>query len=103
MSGAGGYSPVPVLYSERLLGLRDDCEIGGCRQEEGSTGWLLSYLDDDRWYVEFECPIHGRGGAWRPEWQPLIDEVVNLKTEAGFDTPAALQALRERSQGEGRP
>lgn len=83
-----------VLYCEKLLGLRDDCNIPYCRQWESSTGWLLYNVEAESWLVGFRCPEHGHSGAWRPEWQPLIDEAVEDKVREGFDVAAALRALR---------
>jgi hypothetical protein len=88
-------SSARLLYCEKLLGLRRDCQIGGCREWENSTGWLLHYSVGRSWYVELECPVHGRGGTWRPEWQPLIEEVLEIKAKEGFDIAGELQALRE--------
>lgn len=84
-----------LLYSEKLLGLRDDCNIPYCRQWESSTGWLSYNVEVELWFIEFECPSHGRGGTWKPEWQPLIDEVIGIKVREGVDVSGALQALRE--------
>jgi hypothetical protein len=84
-----------VLYCERLLGLQSDCNIPYCPERESSTGWLLYNADAGRWYVGFRCPDHGKSGAWRPEWQPLIDEAIGIKTREGFDVAAALRALRD--------
>lgn len=87
-----------LLYCEKLLGLRADCNIPYCREWESSTGWLLYNVETEGWFIEFNCPHHGRGGTWRPEWQPLIDEVIEIKVQAGLDLASALQALR----GEGK-
>lgn len=96
MSSTNSYGRcAPVLYSDKLLGLRDDCNIPDCREWERSTGWLLYDPGTEGWFIGFECPAHGRGGAWSPEWQPLIDEVIAIKTREGFDIAAALQALRD--------
>jgi hypothetical protein len=68
-----------TLYSEQLLGLRSECPL--CGGLENSTGWLLQREDDGcRWYVDLKCTDCGsRGGTWRREWAPLIEEV--LETE----------------------
>ena|ERR1051325_11093924 len=92
-----------VLYCERLLGLRDDCNIPYCRQRESSTGWLLYNVEVESWFIGFMCPEHGHGGAWRPEWQPLIDEVVEAEVREGFDVEAALQALRDAPERKSAP
>lgn len=84
-----------VLHCDRLLGLRSDCNIPHCPERESSTGWLLYDANSEGWYVGFKCPSHGDSGAWRPEWQPLIDEVIEIKTGEGFDVAAALRALRD--------
>lgn len=84
-----------VLYCERLLGLQSDCNIPYCPEREISTGWLLYDVGTQSWSVGFRCPNHGHGGAWRPEWQPLIDEAIGIKTREGFDVAAALRALRD--------
>ena len=84
-----------VLYCEKLLGLRSDCNIPYCHQSESSTGWLLYNADVDGWFIGFRCPEHGRSGAWGPEWQPLIEEVIEEKAKEGFDVTAALEALRD--------
>lgn len=83
-----------VLYCERLLGLQSDCNIPYCPERENSTGWLHYDAATGGWYVGFRCPNHGDSGAWRPEWQPLIEEVIGIKTREGFDVGAALRALR---------
>lgn len=83
-----------VLYCERLLGLRSDCNIPYCPEQESSTGWLIYDAGAQRCYVGFRCPNHGHSGAWRPEWQPLIDEAIGIKTTEGFDVAAAMRALR---------
>ena len=96
MNSANSYGRCgAVLYSDKLLGLRDDCNIPGCREWERSTGWLLYDLGTEAWFIGFECPAHGRGGASSPEWQRLIDEVIEIKTREGFDIAAALQTLRD--------
>ena len=42
MSSPDSYSRcASVLYSEKLLGLRDDCNIPDCLEWESSTEWLL--------------------------------------------------------------
>jgi hypothetical protein len=84
-----------VLYSEKLLGLRGDCNIPHCREREDSTGWLLYDVDTGRWFIGLSCPAHGQSGAWRPEWQHLIDEAIESEARGGFDIAAALRALRE--------
>ena len=73
--------PGGVLYSERLLGLRGECPA--CGEWERSTGWLLSQEGDaSRWYVDMKCTgCRSRGGTWKHEWPPLIEEV--LKAEWG--------------------
>lgn len=73
--------PGGVLYSERLLGLRGECNA--CGDWERSTGWLLSQEGDgSRWYVDMQCTgCLSRGGTWKREWLPLIEEV--LKAEWG--------------------
>jgi hypothetical protein len=65
-----------TLYSERLLGLRDECPL--CGGPEDSTGWLLAREGvGPRWYVDLKCTVCGsRGGTWRREWLPLIEEVL---------------------------
>ncbi len=70
-----------TLYSERLLGLRDECSL--CSGAENSTGWLLKREGvGPRWYVDLKCTGCGsRGGTWRREWLPLIEEV--LEAEGG--------------------
>jgi hypothetical protein len=72
-----------VLYREKLLSLRGDSHIPYCHQRESSTGWLLYDVEMEQWFVGFRCPDHGHGGAWRPEWQPLIDEVIEAETKEG--------------------
>ena len=94
MSSTNSYGRcAPVLYSDKLLGLRDDCNSPGCREWESSTGWLHYDVGTEGWFIGFECPAHGRSGASSPEWQSLIDEVIESKTREGFDIAAALQAL----------
>lgn len=101
MSGSDDYKPRnAVLYCERLLGLRDDCNIPYCRQWESGTGWLLYNVEVGIWLVGFKCPEHGHSGAWRPEWQSLVDEVIEKKTKEGFDIARALQALRDERESE---
>ena len=74
-----------VLYSEKLLGLRSECPV--CGEREGSTGWLLKREGAaPGWYVELKCTgCRSRGGTWKREWQPLIQEVLTgmRKTCAG--------------------
>lgn len=84
-----------VLYSEKLLGLEGDCNIPYCPQRERSTGWLLYDLEAGSWFIGFKCPDHGHSGAWRPQWQDLVYEVLEIKAKEGFDI-AALQALRDQ-------
>ena len=85
-----------ILFSEKLLGLKADCNIPYCREWESSTGWLLYSVVANSWFIEFKCPDHGPdGGTWRPEWQLLIEEVIGTKTKEGFDIAAAVQALRD--------
>lgn len=83
-----------VLYCEKLLGLRDDCNIPYCRRWEESTGWLLYNVEAESWFIGFRCQDHGHSGAWRPEWQSLINDVIEAKAKEGFDVAAALRALR---------
>ena len=83
-----------VVYSEKLLGLEDECSIGGCRAAETSTGWLLYHGTAKSWMIGFRCPAHGSGGTWRPEWQPLIDEVIDDAIRGGLDITAAIQEAR---------
>ena len=87
-----------VLYSEKLLGLKDDCDLPYCPEWERSTGWLLYHVKPECWFIELECPIHGCGGTWKPEWQALIDEVLEIKAREGFGIAAALQALRDERE-----
>ena len=64
-------------YSERLLGLWDECPL--CSGPEKSTGWLLQREggDGSRWYVDLKCTGCGsHGGTWKREWLPLIEEVL---------------------------
>ena len=70
-----------VLYSEKLLGLR--CECSACGERESSTGWLLERDGDGpRRYVELECAgCRSRGGTWKREWQPLIEEALTAMTK----------------------
>ena len=72
-AGSGG----AALYSERLLGLRGECPV--CGGPESSTGWLIHREDGgSRWYVDLKCADCGsRGGTWRLEWLPLIEEVLD--------------------------
>lgn len=84
-----------VLYCEKLLGQRSDCNIPYCRQWESSTGWLLYDVEAKGWFIGFRCPDHGCSGAWRPEWQPLIEEIIEEKVKDGFDIAAALDAVRD--------
>lgn len=75
--------------------MQSHCNVPYCpERESGSTGWLLCDADTGDWYVGFKYLSHGGSGAWRPEWQPLIDEVIGIKTGEGFDVAAALRALR---------
>src|ERR687889_13760 len=64
-----------TLYSERLLGLWDECPV--CSSLEKSTGWLLEREGvGPRWYVELQCTGCGSrgkdggrrsGATWRGE------------------------------------
>ena len=71
--------PGAILYSEKLLGLRGECSA--CGGWERSTGWLLSQEGDaSRWYVDLKCTgCRSRGGTWKREWLPLIEEVLNAE------------------------
>ena len=71
--------PGAILYSEKLLGLRSECSA--CGERERSTGWLLSVEGDtSRWYVDLKCTgCHSRGGAWKREWLPLIEEILKVE------------------------
>jgi hypothetical protein len=73
--------PGAVLYSEKLLGLRSECSA--CGECERGTGWLLSQEGDTSlWYVDLKCTgCLSRGGTWKREWLPLIEET--LKAEWG--------------------
>lgn len=70
-----------VLYSEKLLGLRSECPA--CGERESSTGWLLERQGgNSRWYVELKCVgCRSRGGTWKREWLPLIEEVLKAMTK----------------------
>jgi hypothetical protein len=65
-----------ILYSERLLGLRSECPL--CSGQENSTGWLLHREEaGSHWYVDLKCTDCGsRGGTWKREWLPLIEEIL---------------------------
>jgi hypothetical protein len=65
-----------ILYSEKLLGLRIECPA--CGEWECSTGWLLYRAGEtSRWYVDLKCTgCLSRGGTWKREWLPLIEEVL---------------------------
>ena len=71
-----------MLYSEKLLGLRSECPA--CGERESSTGWLLERQGgNSRWYVELKCVgCRSRGGTWKREWLPLIEEVLTAVTTA---------------------
>jgi len=56
---------------------------------------ILYNVGTEGWFIGFACPAHGRSGAVSREWQPLIDEVIEIKTREGFDIAAALAALRD--------
>jgi len=73
--------PGAVLYSEKLLGLRGECPV--CGAWESSTGWLLEREGGDpRWYVELKCTgCRSRGGTWKREWLPLMEEVLRAVTK----------------------
>ena len=92
-----------MLYCEKLLGLRGDCNIPYCRRWESSTGWLLYDVDAEGWFIGFRCPDHGDSGAWRPEWQYLIDEVIEIKAKEGFDVAAALRGLLDERNSKETP
>ena len=77
MSDSGSERPDgAVLYSERLLGLRGECPV--CGGPENSTGWLLKREGvGPGWYVELKCTACGsRGGTWKREWVPLMEELL---------------------------
>ena len=65
-----------ILHSERLLGLQAECPV--CSGPEKSTGWLLEREGENScWYIELKCADCGsRGGTWRLEWMPLIQDVL---------------------------
>ncbi|HVL38677.1 MAG TPA: hypothetical protein VM328_04720 [Fimbriimonadaceae bacterium] len=70
-----------VLRSDRLLGLKSDCNIPGCPEWEASTGWLVFNEAIGRHFVEFECPRHGPSATWRPEWRELIESLLESPPE----------------------
>ena len=77
MSGSDSDRPEgAILYSERLLELRGECPL--CSRQENGTGWLLEREGvGPRWYVDLQCTGCGsRGGTWKREWLPLIEEVL---------------------------
>ncbi len=80
--------PGAVLHSEKLLGLRGECSA--CGAWERSTGWLLSQEGDaSRWYVDLKCTgCRSRGGTWKREWQPLIEEVLEAEWGRLMATPS---------------
>ena len=88
----------PVLQSEKLLGLQTRCNFPGCDEQESSTGWLLYNAAIKQWFIGFKCPIHGRGETWTKEWQPLIDDVLKLRTAEGFDVDSKLKELSEERE-----
>ena len=87
-----------MLYCEKLLGLQTKCNFPECDEQESSTGCLLYNVALKQWFIGFKCPIHGRGETWTKEWQPLIDEVLKIKANEGFDIDSALKALEERER-----
>jgi len=82
-----------VLYSEKLLGLRSECPA--CGEWERSTGWLLSREEDTPpWYVDLKCTgCLSRGGTWKREWMPLIEELLDAK-RATFKAAASTPCTR---------
>ena len=59
-----------------------------CTNMETSTGWLCydpSLNGKGSWFIGFDCPSDGLGGRWKPELQPLIDNVIKDAMNAGFD------------------
>ena len=47
----------------------------------------------ERWFIGLKCPEHGHSEAWRPEWQLLIEEVIEAQSQEGSDIVAAPRAL----------
>ena len=93
-----------ALFFRRSLRARftADCGMHHCPHGHClSTGWVMYHplrdpFDRRDLGVEFDCPRDGPFIASRPEWQELIDELVALEIEAGFDMDAATSAIRQR-------
>src|SRR5215471_4513401 len=88
------------LYSDRLLGLRSECNIGGCREWETSTGWIYYDIRMEQWFIEFKCRDHGKGSAWHRDWQSLIDEVIATKAIEGISIPNAIHPQPDKRKEE---
>jgi hypothetical protein len=92
--------PVPddaraVAYSQKLLGLTEPCSINHCEQTEVSTGWLC-YDKGLGWHLGFQCPQHGLDGRWKPEYQKLIEAVLQEQMHAGVYLNNLVQLLFEK-------
>ncbi len=91
-----------LIFSEKLLNIRYECAMPKCTNMETSTGWLCVDLDSKsgkfRFFLGFECPADGLGGRWKPELQPLIDEVIQDALAEGFDLKEEIRIKREEHQ-----
>ena len=62
------------IRDERLLGLTKTCSE--CGRTMKSTGEALHDDGVARWMVGFQCPYDDDFAIWRPEFQPVLDEVT---------------------------
>ncbi|SNT12815.1 hypothetical protein SAMN06265795_114122 [Noviherbaspirillum humi] len=77
-----------MATSDRLLGLTRECPECG-RQIQSNGQMYFDFVTHD-WYIGFWCPVEKEvSSCWRPEYQPLIDEVSNgLEFDSLPDEPA---------------